>query len=259
MYNTESVFLGIEPNAGRKAFAYATLDNQLKLINLSDCDLEEMTLILSGHKAAMVAINSPSSVNHGLVRMKLKDEMINPHQIRGADMRLAEYELRKLGIPVSGTPAHVEYCPAWMQSGFELYKSLKEMGYKTIASETTDLRWVETNPHASYHALIGRNPFPKPTLEGRLQRQLVLHDCGVHIRDPMEFFEEITRHKLINGILPLDLIYLPEYLDALVAAYVAWLCAHDFDSIQKLGSEVEGEIFLPATRTQTEGTIFEKF
>ena len=42
----------------------------------------------------------------------------------------------------------------------------------------------------------------------------------------MDFFEEITRYKIAKGIWPMDLLYLPEQLDALVAAYTAWMAVH---------------------------------
>jgi hypothetical protein len=48
----------------------------------------------------------------------------------------------------------------------------------------------------------------------------------LQIRDPVEIFEEITRYKLMQGVLPLEDIYSPKELDALVAAYVAWLAAN---------------------------------
>jgi hypothetical protein len=40
-------------------------------------------------------------------------------------------------------------------------------------------------------------PFPlrKDTLEGSLQRQLVLGMCNLPVPDAMLFFEEITRHR----------------------------------------------------------------
>ena len=74
--------------------------------------------------------------------------------------------------------------------------------------------------------LLGQLPLPKPTLEGRLQRQLVLFEQDMGIKDPMEFFEEITRHRLLKGILPIECIYTSEELDALVAAFTAYLAVN---------------------------------
>jgi hypothetical protein len=100
---------------------------------------------------------------------------------------------------------------------------------------------VETNAQDCYHALIGKKPFPRRTLEGRLQRSAVLYEQGLQITDPIEVFEEITRYKLVQGILPLEDIYAPTELDALIAAYLAWLAANRPGQIV-----LKGEFALPA-------------
>lgn len=247
MLFTDSVFVGIDPTSARKSFTYAALDRGLNLVTLADGELEDVMTFLAGQSSAMVAVNAPMDVNRGLVREKMKQEMLTPHQIRGAEFRLAEYELRERGISVSGTPARADLCPAWMQSGFELYRKLEKMGFKRYMDDRSPYQILETHPHACFCVLAGQLPLPKPTLEGRLQRQLILHGRGIQIKDPMDFFEEITRFKLIKGILPLDLISSPEQLDALVAAYTAWMAREKPEETAQLGDEHEGLITLPAT------------
>jgi predicted RNase H-like nuclease len=61
----------------------------------------------------------------------------------------------------------------------------------------------------------------------------------------MKFFEEITRHRLLNGILPLELLYSPPELDALVAAYCAWLAKNQPAQVTLIGDKQEGQILLP--------------
>ena len=133
-----------------------------------------------------------------------------------------------------------------MQLGFDLYRNLQKMGYQQYSGGASSQQTLETHPHACFCVLLGQSPLSKPTLEGRLQRQLILHERGIHIKDPMDFFEEITRHRLLKGILPIDLIYLPEYLDALVAAYTGWLSMNAPGQVMKVGEEREGQIVLPA-------------
>jgi hypothetical protein len=61
----------------------------------------------------------------------------------------------------------------------------------------------------------------------------------------MRLFEEITRHRLLQGILPLQDLYTPGELDALVAAYTAWMAALHPDQITMFGQPEEGQLVLP--------------
>jgi hypothetical protein len=83
-----------------------------------------------------------------------------------------------------------------------------------------------------------------------LQRQSILFDKGLRINDAMEFFEEITRFKLMQGILPDDKLYSPEQLDVLVAAYTAWVVANRPGEVANVGDESEGQILLPVRELQ---------
>ncbi|HQX02031.1 MAG TPA: DUF429 domain-containing protein [Anaerolineales bacterium] len=245
MLFTESTFIGIDPTSGRKSFTYAALDRDLNLLALADGEMEDVTAFLAGQQSATVAVNAPSGVNRGLVRAKLKKEMLTPHQVRRAELRMAEHELRVHGIAVSGTPASAALCPAWVQAGFELYRKLEKMGFEKLFEEEAELQLLETHSHACYCVLAGGVPLSKPSLEGRLQRQLILYERGVRIKDPMDFFEEITRYKLSKGIWPTELLYSPEQLDALVAAYTAWLAVNKAENIIMIGDVKEGKIVLP--------------
>jgi hypothetical protein len=245
MLFTDSVFVGIDPTSGHKSFVYAALDDGLRLVALADGEMEEVTAFLAGQASATVAVNAPSGVNRGLVREKLKREMLAPHAIRGVEMRTAEHDLRERGITVGGTPGREESCPAWMQLGFELYRKLKRLGFKRFPEEGAAHQVLETHPHACFSVLLGQAPLPKPTLEGRLQRQIILHDAGLRIKDPMDFFVEITRHRLKQGVMPMELIYLPEQLDALAAAYTAWMAANRPKETVAVGDKQEGRILLP--------------
>ncbi len=246
MLLTDSVYVGVDTTSGRKAFTYAALDRDLNLVALADADMEDVIAFLGGHQTANVAINSPSHVNVGLVRKNLEKQSLNLHQVRGADIRVAEYELHARGIAVSGTGSREALCPAWVQLGFALYGKLAKLGFKPCPTDGASHQWLETHPYACFCVLLGRIPFPKPTLEGRLQRELVLFERGIRIRDPMDFFEEITRHKLLNGVLPMELVHVPEQLDALVAAYTAWLAVEKPAELIRIGEKREGFVTLPA-------------
>jgi len=63
----------------------------------------------------------------------------------------------------------------------------------------------------------------------------------------MEFFEEITRHRLLKGVLPIEFIYTSEELDALVAAFTAFLAASKPSGVIWVGNKQEGQIVLPVS------------
>ena len=173
--------------------------------------------------------------------------MLTPYQIRRTELRLAEHELRERGIAVTKTAASVALCPAWMQVGFELYRKLGKMGFQKYPEKDLTYQILETNSHACYCVMAGHVPLARLSLEGRLQRQIILYEHGLRIKDPMDFFEEITRYKLAKGIWPMELLYLPDQLDALVAAYTAWLAVERQEKITSIGDAQEGQIVLPVT------------
>lgn len=242
-----TLFIGVDPSGGRKPFTYAALDQHGRLAALKDGEVEDVQAFIAGQPSAIVAVNAASRTSMGLVRQDKLDQNLPPLGIAGRslDMRLAEHQLRERGINIAMTPARKEFCANWVQAGFDFYHRIEGMGFVPYPTPDATHQWLETHPHVIFCALLGQLPLAKPTLEGRQQRQLVLYEHGVGIRDPMEFFEEITRHKLLKGILPLDQIYSAEELDAIAAAYMAYLAGRHPERISKVGDPQEGQISLP--------------
>ncbi len=129
--------------------------------------------------------------------------------------------------------------------GFTLHRQLKELGFQDFPDDQAKRQKMETNPHAVFCALVGQIPLSKPSLEGRLQRQSILLGNGACINDPMDFFEEITLHKLMHGLLPLEYVHTPEELDAIAAALTAWIAVNRQDEFTFVGDVGEGRIALP--------------
>jgi predicted RNase H-like nuclease len=129
--------------------------------------------------------------------------------------------------------------------GFHFYQRLERMGYHPFPARGHNLQWLEVYPHASYCALLGKVPLPKNTLEGRIQRQMVLHNQKINIPDPMDFLKAITPQQLLEGNWPLEQLYSQGILDALVAAFTAWQVTNHPDQITALGDDSEGLVILP--------------
>jgi hypothetical protein len=242
-----NIFVGVDPSGGRKPFTYAALDHNGKLVALNSCEVEDMLAFLGGQRGALMAVSSPPRPSKGLVRQEDVRQNLPPLRISGRslDMRMAEHQLREHGINISLTPSRKELCPNWVQAGFDFYHRIAALGFQPFSTPEATHQWIETHPHACFCVMLGQNPFSRSTLEGRLQRQLVLYEQGLGIRDPMDFFEEITRHKLLKGMLPTEQVYTVEELDAIAAAYAAYVAGRYPERIMKVGNPDEGQIVLP--------------
>ena len=247
MFFTDSSYLGIDPTAGRKPFAYAALNDQLHLTALGRGSLDEVLAFMAGQHQAIVAVCAPPRPSQHLMgRAQVRDNLSPPPRPgRYTDFRVAEYMLRQHGISCYKTPSDEKSCPNWMKMGFHLYNRLERMGYHAFPARKHSLQWLEVYPHASYCSLLGRVPLPKNTLEGRIQRQLVLYQQKMDLPDPMELIKGITPGRLLEGDWPLENLYSQGELDALVAAYTAWQAANHPKQVTALGDASEGVVILP--------------
>jgi hypothetical protein len=253
MFFVDTTFVGIDPTAGERPFVYAALDHELEMLALGQGSIDDVLAFAAGQSRALVAVCAPRQPNQGMMaRAEVRNRLSPPpNPGRWANFRMADYLLRQHNIRIPQTPARLEDCPNWMRMGFILFRRLEELGYRQYPEDGTERLYLEVYPHASYVVLLGGVPFPKHSLEGRLQRQLVVYEQGINVPDPMRIFEEITRHRLLNGILPLDDLYTPGELDALVAAYTAWLAASQPEAVALLGDAEEGQIVLPVAELKS--------
>jgi hypothetical protein len=251
MLFTDAMFVGIGPTAGKRPMQCAVLDTDLKVQVLEAHDLEDMLALVAGLDSSLVAIGSPQGPNKGLMTQPEIRRRYNlrPGGETWAKWRICEYELRRRNIRMHNTPGRKEDAPRWVQNGYDLYSRLAKMGFHQLQpDEPVQLPgMLEVLPHACYSVLLERRPFLKNSLEGRLQRQLVLYLEGIDLQNPIRTLEEITRHHLLSGHLPLDGLHSTEELDALVSAYTAYLGMTNPERMSHVGNREEGWIFLPTS------------
>jgi hypothetical protein len=250
MLFNETSFIGIDPNAGKWPMAFTALDRELRLLAFDNGDLDSITAFVAGQQSAFVAIASPRKPNQGLMKKARIRESLKPVPRPGRyqGYRVAEYHLRQHNIHTMRTFSDVNKCPRWMKTGFKLYQRLESMGSYDYPSGKKSPQIMETYPHAVYSVLLGLSPYPKTSMEGRIQRQLVLHNQGLDIPDPMRIFEEITRYRILKGMLELEGLYSTPMLDALASAFTAWMAATSPDEVTILGHPDEGQIILPVPK-----------
>jgi len=250
MLPNQPTFVGVDFSGSRASCVWAALNQHGQVLALAEGEMNDCLSFLGGLPQACVALNAPPRPNQGVVRQR---HLTLPGLGRSLEMRLAEYELRQRGLAVGATPSRREFCPGWMQAGFEFYRLLAEFGYQMELPEKAERRMLETHPQACFAFLSGGTLFSRSSLEGRLQRQLILFEAGLRLRDPMDFFEELTRHKLLKGSLPLQQLYTSEQLDALAAAWVAWRAVCRSEEVFVLGDPLEGQLTLPKPTREVTG------
>ena len=144
-----------------------------------------------------------------------------------------------------------EYKHIWLAMGrssakaaqdvyLDFREQIAQAGLEAFSKKENQKHWFETDAQGCYREWIGQKPLPRRSLEGRLQRALILYEQGLRVEDPMDIFEEITRYKLIKGIFRIENIYSSKQLDALAAAYLAWSSVNRPEWIA-----AQGEFVLP--------------
>jgi hypothetical protein len=256
MLFSETSFIGIDPSAGVKPFIYAAIDQDRDLIALGQGQIDGVLAFAAGQRQAIVAVCAPRRPNSGIMADEKFRETLSPQPQPGRwiDFRMADYQIWQHNIRSPQTRHQESSCPNWMQMGFSLYRRLENFGYQTYPREDAQCQVMEVYPQACFAVLLGLLPFAKNTIEGRLQRQLVLYINDLNIPDPMRFLKDITSKRLLNGLLPHGNLYQPEELDALVAAYTAWLSKYHPDQITLYGDSTEGQVVIPAAELQEKYT-----
>lgn len=238
MFFDEEIFVGIDPGGGRSQTVWAAINLQGDVLSIREGTIDEAVTFVLGIPRVTVAINSPASVSHQLLNDPQVRAGLQPRPKPGkySQYRVCEYLLKCRNIRLIPAPSQPELAPDWMQKGFNLFNELKRI---------ESVQVIETNAHAAFCGLLGRIPFLKQTSEGRIQRQIVLIQGGLHLKDPLQYYEEITRRKLLQGILPDETIFTSRELDALVSAFTARQSIHFIEDALYLGELQEGQISLP--------------
>jgi predicted nuclease with RNAse H fold len=245
------VFIGVDPTSGSRPMTYAVLNENLDIETVGDGTFDEVVEIITSFPVVICAIDAPNSYNKGLLADPDYRQRVglSPGRHNYEDFRVSEYELRRRGIGIYNTPRDQEQARGWIQEGWRLYEKLREANFVDYPRPGSR-RLLETHPHAAFTVLVGSRPYRKTSLEGRVQRQLVLHEEGIGVPDAMKVFIEWTRHRFLTGQLETDRIYEHDQLDAIVAAYVAYLAEREPGNITTLGDPTEGQIVIPVEQLQ---------
>ena len=247
MPSNQAIFMGIDPSIQGGLLAYAHLDIHLHPTMVGLGGLEEVLGIVGEMQPKMIGIGAPPNLNGGIISNSDKriERGIPIGRGRPMDCRVGEFEILQRGIEIYRTPSLEEKTKGWMREGFEVYKRLETMGFSSYHENSGGQLWIEAPTETCYWLWLERKPMAPDSLEGRIQRQLSLYDLGMDIPDPMLFFEEITRYRLLKGILVEDGLYASAELHALAGAYMAWAVIQRPEEVTFLGDAEEGQFAVP--------------
>jgi predicted nuclease with RNAse H fold len=251
--NSDRVFAGIDLSAGRQRLTVALLSARLDVRSIMQQSVEEAVDALTSFAEITVAVGGPIRS----VGIETEEQAPMGEALRKGALpkkRVAEAELARRGISVRRTPGLESTAPAWMRSAFHLARELRARGVVEEKDARESPRtMIEVHPTASAAVLLGRLPFGRLSLEGRIQRQLILLREKVALPDPMDALEELTAHHILSGCLALEGICRADELDALLAGFTAWRAWSSPEAVTWLGSDSEGWICLPVKE------IFDKY
>ena len=243
-----SVYIGIDVGIGPRPVTFVALDEEQIPQAIGEGDIHDVLAYAAGQTPpALAAVNAAARPNKGLLAREEVRRTLSapPPKNKWHQLRLVEYELMQEGISVPETPSSPDRSLPVVRRGFTLVSRLEDLGYVPYPDEENPRQWIETNADAAFWALLGVAPLPAGTLEGRIQRQLVLADEQLKVPDAMEFFDEVTRFKILSSRLPVQNIFSQPEINAWMAAHLAWLAANEPDRTRRFGDPEEGVVFLP--------------
>lgn len=243
---TRPSYVGVVFITGGRQFSYAAVDAELKPMAVGQGGLRDVLAFVGSQQEAVVGVHAPPRLNQGLMAKKATRAKFSPPPPaeKFKDLRVAEYTLIEKGLSIFQTPQKQKKAAGWMQKGFRFYRKMEEVGYQYYP-KGGDHQLIEVAPDAAFQVWLGVAPFSAGSLEGRLQRQLVLEELGMDVPEAMMYFEEVTRFRILQGSLPEEGLYLSGELQALAAAYLAWAVVEQPKEVESVGDKKEGQILVP--------------
>ncbi len=165
--------------------------------------------------------------------------LLEKYEVAHVIAHLKQYSKLTLAVNIPSTKSQ-----QGLYSNFK--KKIAQTGLKPFGTKAAPKQWIETNAQDCFHILVDKSPLSRRSLEGRVQRGLILYEQGLRITDPMDFFEELTRHHMLGGVFPHEFLNSAPELDALAAAYVAWLAINEPGQVEP----TPGKLILPKAPEQ---------
>ena len=188
MTTAAPVFIGIDTTDSHIPYGFVVLDDDCHLLVISQGKLEEVLGFLSGQSSAHVAVNAPAHPGQGVEGQDSLFQLSPTPD--GSGLRQAERELQQRGVHVVFRKPDPSHCPPWMRRGFAVYGYLEQFGYLPYPAQGAPSSYLETHCEGALLSLVGHSLYEIKTLEGRLQRQLILRSRGCRLPTRWTFWKK---------------------------------------------------------------------
>lgn len=234
----DMVFIGLEINPGGQKFTWVAINSHKEVLTYQKTSLNEF-LIFS---------NNVPQVVIGLETRAIRSKNGKP-VLPGL-----EYSNHPAGWILPAWQENLEnrniHPPAGSIYGNPKYKSPAWADFLQQMYMLEHINIINVNAYSSLCCLLGHAPLPKTSIEGKIQRQLVLLELGINLIDPMIYFEELTRYKLLRGVLPQKIILPLSELNTLLCAFTVWKKTVEPDNSIQIGNPPDSSIVLPVSELQ---------
>lgn len=237
----EHYFVGLDVNSRPPYYSAIAIDANGNYLLAINGNWEEIIETFRPYENILISINTPVRPNIGLLTQS-KRKKHKPG--KWPDVRLIEYMLEEYGAPIYHTPKKKGNLLAAQQYGFQLIERIKIEGFHAYGIEQSRC-FCEVPAETAFWSIERKHLFDGQNFIGQIQRQLLLLELGINLPDPMAFFEEITRYKLLTGNAPLEMILETSILNAWINAFTAKRIKQNPSQVSTLGDPQEGLIYLP--------------
>lgn len=230
------IFIGIDVHL--HSFVMAAIDEKLNVLDVKGMSIDEVVDKVLFYNPNIIAVDAPYNLNFGLMNNPEYRDKIGRKIKRHYNKKVSEYELSRRGINPFSTPGSIDKIVdrndlKWMNTGFELFERLEDLGFTLLSEENFEEKkgkgFAEVFPHASFVTLAEYILPKKNTDSGLIERCDILEKVGVYnIKDIIDKTKKKDKD---------------DYLDALVAAYTAFKIYNGEGMF--IGDKIEGQIALP--------------
>ena len=210
------LFIGIDPAGKRNKYCMAVLDGDKKIQVLSIEKLHSVYAYLAGVDHCIVGLGSIAKYQH-TERHVCKNPLDKLH----FPVKYAQKEDTRAGVRKTKNQRPLS------DEVLTIQKGIQKLEYAPVSDEKQPKRFFLSRTDEVFRQIASGSLLPLGTDASRWQRQLLLLDQEIPLPDVMQYFEEVTRFRILQGNLPEEMIYQHAELNAILLSWLGWLATFE--------------------------------